>query len=54
MAELMKRSYKGSLKFNLYVVGVVLLNKFLNPVTKEDERVIENVKILFIDALNEV
>ena len=54
MADLMKQSYKGSHKFNLYVVGVVLLNKFLNPVAKEDAKVIQNVKDLFVSALNDV
>jgi hypothetical protein len=54
ISELMKKSYKGSAKFNHYVVGVVLLNKFINPVSKEDERVIQNVKNLFMQALNNV
>jgi hypothetical protein len=54
IASLMKQGYKGSTKFNLYVVGVVLLNKFINPVSKEDANVIQNVKNLFMDALKKV
>jgi hypothetical protein len=54
IAGLMKQAYKGSTKFNLYVVGVVLLNKFINPVSKEDANVIQNVKNLFMDALKKV
>jgi hypothetical protein len=54
IASLMKQSFKGSSKFNLYVVGVVLLNKFINPVSKEDANVIQNVKNLFMDALKKV
>lgn len=54
ISALMKQTFKGSSKFNLYVVGVVLLNKFINPVSKEDAKVIQNVKDLFMKALSKV
>jgi hypothetical protein len=54
MSQLIKRDYKGSTQFNLYVVGVVLLNKFLNPISKEDANIIQNIKNLFIKAIESV
>ena len=54
MVEIIKRQYNGSQKFNHYVVGVVLLNKFINPVSKEDANLIQNIKNLFIKALESV
>ena len=54
ICDLINKPYKGSLKFNHYVIGVVLLNKFINPVSKEDANLILNIKNLFTKAITSV
>ena len=54
ISSLMAQTYQGNANFNLYVVGIVLLNKFINPVSEEDTKVVQNVKNLFMKALSNV
>jgi hypothetical protein len=54
MKSLIQAKFKNSHSLNLYLVGTILINKFVNAVSKEDKNILENIKQAFIDALSKV
>jgi hypothetical protein len=51
---LFDKSYNGDLNLQLYMIGVVLINKFVNSVGKEDTSVVNNLKKSYLSAFAQV
>ena len=46
--------YQGSTHMQKYLVGVAMINKFVNDVQKEDESVVRNLRNSYLQAFEQL
>ena len=48
--KIFQSDYQGSKPMQMYLVGVAMINKFVNEVQKEDEFIVRNLKNSYLQA----